>query len=203
MSKENAMIRSFAVLSVACIVLATTAASQESIDQPTSGAAQAAQEKKGNGPKGETAQQQAGKPIPPLPELIKKLESKLSGATLVGVFTVDGLKSDRPPKQDKYTLGKVSKLPEADLWNFEAKVGFGGSNATIPIVVAIKWAGDTPMIQLTNTTIPGLGTFSTRVFFYEDRYAGTWQHGPFGGHMYGRIEKGDPTGKHDEKPGGK
>src|SRR5262249_39090157 len=144
-----------------------------------------------------------GKPIPPLPELIKKLESELSGATLVGVFTIDGLKSDQPPKQDKYTLGKVSKLPEADLWSIEAKVAFGGPEQTSPIVAAIKWAGDTPMIQLTNTTILGMGTFSARVFFYEGRYAGTWQHGPFAGHMYGRIDKGGAPSNHDDKSGKK
>jgi len=181
------------------MALAMTAVSQEAIGQATPAAAQGGQEAKGNGPKAETAQQQVGKPIPRLQELFKKLESKLSDATLVGVFTVDGAKSDQPSKQDKYTLGKVSKLPEGDLWRFEAKVGFGGPNTTIPIVVAIKWAGDTPMIQLTNTTIPGMGTFSARVFFYEDRYAGTWQHGPFGGHMYGRIEKAGAPSNHDDK----
>jgi hypothetical protein len=197
------MTRAFAAVSVAWIALATTAAAQESRDQSTPRAAQGGQGAKGSGPKAETAQQQVGKPIPPLQELIKKLESSLSGATLVGVFTVDGVKSDRAPRQDKYTLGKVSKLPEADLWSFEAKVAIGGPAKTIPIVVAIKWAGDTPMIQLTNTTIPGLGTFSARVFFYEDRYAGTWQHGPFAGHMYGRIDKGGAPSNHDDKSGDK
>ena len=37
-------------------------------------------------------------------------------------------------------------------------------------------------------SFPGMDTFSARVFFYEDRYAGWWKHGPFTGHMYGRIE---------------
>jgi hypothetical protein len=197
------MIQSFAAVSVAWIALATTAASQESRDQATPGAAQGGRGATAGGTKAETAQQQVGKPAPPLQELIKKLESSLSGATLVGVFTVDGVKSDRPPRQDKYTLGKVSKLPEGDLWNFEAKVAIGGPAKTIPIVVAIKWAGDTPMIQLTNTTILGMGTFSTRVFFYEDRYAGTWQHGPFAGHMYGRIEKSGAPSNDDDKSGKK
>ena len=197
------MIRAFAAVSFAWIALATTAAAQESKDQPSPGAAQGDQGAKGTGPKAETAQQQIGKPIPPLPDLIKKLESNLSGATLVGVFTIDGMKSDRPLREDKYTLGKVSKLPEADLWSFEAKVAFGGPAKTIPVVVAIKWAGDTPMVQLTNTTILGMGTFGARVFFYEDRYAGTWQHGQFGGCMYGRIEKSSAPGNHDDKSGGK
>jgi hypothetical protein len=197
------MIRAFAAVSVAWIVLATTAASQESSDPAAPRAAQGGRRAKDSGPKAETVQQQAGKSIPPLEQLIKKLESSLSGATLVGVFTVDGLKSDRPPRQDKYTLGKVKKLPKADLWTFEAKVAFGGPDKTIPIVVPIKWAGDTPMIQLTDTTIPGLGTFSTRVFFYADRYAGTWKHGPFTGAMYGRIEKGGEPKDRDDKSGEK
>ena len=30
---------------------------------------------------------------------------------------------------------------------------------------------------------------TVRLFFYGDRYAGTWQHGDTGGHMSGRIEE--------------
>jgi hypothetical protein len=56
------------------------------------------------------------------------------------------------------------------------------------------WAGDTPIIEMTDVTIPRLGTFSARVFFYGDRYAGTWQHGQYGGHMFGRIQKTDAAG---------
>jgi hypothetical protein len=42
---------------------------------------------------------------------------------------------------------------------------------------------------LTDWEIPTLGTFTCRVLFYGDRYAGPWQHGKVGGLMYGRIEK--------------
>jgi hypothetical protein len=45
------------------------------------------------------------------------------------------------------------------------------------------------MISMTNMEIPGLGTFSTRLIFYEGRYAGTWQHGQAGGHLFGVYEK--------------
>ena len=44
------------------------------------------------------------------------------------------------------------------------------------------------MIMLTDFTIPTVGTFTVRVFFYGDQYAGLWQHGTTGGHMFGRIE---------------
>ena len=40
--------------------------------------------------------------------------------------------------------------------------------------------------------LPGLSTFTVRVFFYGDRYAGRWQHGAVGGHLSGRIEKRKP-----------
>ena len=63
----------------------------------------------------------------------------------------------------------------------------------IPIVVPMRFVGDTPMIMMTDHSLPGVGTFTVRVFFYGDRYAGTWQHGAAGGHMTGRIEKNAPS----------
>jgi len=35
--------------------------------------------------------------------------------------------------------------------------------------------------------IPLLGTFSAQVVLDGKRYAGTWQHGKVGGHMFGAI----------------
>ena len=47
---------------------------------------------------------------------------------------------------------------------------------------------DTPMVSITNFAIPGLGDeFGARVVFYDNRYAGTWDHGEYGGLMYGTI----------------
>ncbi len=66
-------------------------------------------------------------------------------------------------------------------------------NASVPIVVPLRFNGDTPMIMMTGTSLPGLGTFTVRVLFYGDRYTGTWQHGEVGGHLWGRIEKRTPT----------
>ena len=51
----------------------------------------------------------------------------------------------------------------------------------------------TPISSAANrnvVTIEGLGTFTARVLLYEGLYAGTWKHGQFGGHMWGRIESG-------------
>ncbi len=44
------------------------------------------------------------------------------------------------------------------------------------------------MVSITDFAIPGLGDeFGARVIFYDDRYAGTWDHGQYGGMMYGTI----------------
>jgi hypothetical protein len=64
----------------------------------------------------------------------------------------------------------------------------GNTDVTLPVTVPMRWIDDTPMVMLTDLSIPTLGTFTVRVFFYGDRYTGTWQHGKVGGHLFGRIE---------------
>jgi hypothetical protein len=121
-------------------------------------------------------------------ELIEKLAETLSGCKMLGSYTVSG-KTGLTPKPEEYTITSAMKLEEPDLWMIKARIKYGKNDTTIPIPLEIKWAGDTPVITLTNLTIPGMGTFSSRVVIYEGRYAGTWQHGKVGGHLYGRIEK--------------
>ena len=48
------------------------------------------------------------------------------------------------------------------------------------IVAPLRWIGDAPIIEMTDFTILTVITFSVRLLFYGDRYAGTW-HGKFGG----------------------
>jgi hypothetical protein len=68
----------------------------------------------------------------------------------------------------------------------------GLDGSAIPIAVPMRFVGDTPVIMMTETELPGVGTFSVRLLFYGDRYAGTWQHGEVGGIMSGRVEPRDP-----------
>jgi hypothetical protein len=129
------------------------------------------------------------KPIPSREELEKQFAESLSGSTLVGNFTVTGIKSDQPLKEDKYTLVKVSKLKNGDYWSFIARVQYGERDVQVPMALEVKWAGDTPVITLTDLAIPGLGTYTARVLFYRDQYAGTWSGTGHGGQMFGRIVK--------------
>ena len=122
----------------------------------------------------------------------QQFSERMQNCTLVGSFTVDGQNSE-PPKPERYEI--ESAVPAADdLWVFTVRIKYGKLDTKLPVTVPVKWAGDTPMVTLTNASIPGLGDgFSARVLFHEDHYAGTWQHGAVGGHMFGRIEQASPA----------
>jgi hypothetical protein len=126
-------------------------------------------------------------PVDPasLTDLERQFTERMRDVTLVGSFTVDG-PGGRTPREDRYHIESVRKIGD-DVWQFRAIVGDGDS--VIPVVVPMRWVGGTPMIMMTDASLPGMGTFTVRLFFYGDRYAGTWQHGEVGGLMSGRIEK--------------
>lgn len=125
-----------------------------------------------------------------LTDLERQFAERMRDVSLVGSFTVAG-REDRTPRADRYDIASVEKVGD-NLWRFNAGMQCCGVNGVIPVVVPMRWNGDTPMIMMTDTSLPGIGTFTARVFFYGDRYAGTWQHGAVGGHMSGRIEKRAP-----------
>jgi hypothetical protein len=125
-----------------------------------------------------------------------KFAEALSGAVLVGTFSIDGVKTEKLPSPERYELKSVKKAKDG-LWTFTARVTYLNLDVTLPITVPVVWAGDTPMVSLNNASLPGLGSqLSAKVIFDEGRYAGTWQHGKFGGHMWGKIERaGAPKSK--------
>jgi hypothetical protein len=119
-------------------------------------------------------------------KLEKAFAEKMTGSTLVGRFSSN--KSDKI-HQDRYTIAKVSKLA-GDVWIWQARIQYGEHDIDVPVPVKMMWAGDTPVITLTDAGVPGMGKFTVRILFYRDEYAGTWSndHGG-GGQMFGRIEK--------------
>lgn len=119
----------------------------------------------------------------------KKFEKEMAGATLVGHFTVDGKQNDgKPPRVERYEIESAKKM-NGNQWLLTARIKYGKHDISVPMPLNVFWAGDTPVISLTNLSIPGLGSgFTSRVMFFEGRYAGTWQHGKVGGHLWGKIE---------------
>ena len=111
----------------------------------------------------------------------------LTGADLVGSFTVDG--KETTPKQDRYSITKAMKL-KGNTWAIHARIKYGEVDITVPVAVKVDWAGQTPVLSVTDLKIPGLGSeFGSAILFQGDRYAGTWEHGKVGGHMWGRVER--------------
>lgn len=124
--------------------------------------------------------------------LEKKFEDSLTNASMEGVFTVDGMKSDKPPLKDVYKIESCKKSG-GDVWIITAFIGH--SNVKLPVPVEVRWAGDTAVIMLTDVGLPGMpGKFSTRLLIDGQRYAGTWSHDKVGGHMWGTLGK-TPTEK--------
>ena len=166
--------RPFAVLFALAIVLAATIATAEDPEQPPPPPAEDAPQVEMN-------------------ELEKKFEKTMSGATLVGRFTIEGQgNDDKPPAEERYVISKVTKIGE-DRWLFVARIG--EAKVPVPLPLPVKWAGDTPVISVTKVSVPGMGTYTARVLIYDDHYAGTWDAGDHGGHLWGRIERAGAAGK--------
>lgn len=127
--------------------------------------------------------------VPDRETLIKEFEESMSGATLVGYFTINGQEAAKGLKEEKYRLKSVKKLKNGDYWQFEYQYGENGKTTKLP--VEIKWAGDTPVITLTDVLVPGAGTFTARVLFYRNEYAGTWSASDHGGRLFGKVVKED------------
>jgi hypothetical protein len=129
-----------------------------------------------------------------------RFEALMEGARLVGQFTVDTGQAEDAPRPDLYSVSALEK-GEGDVWIFHYTMSYGSGSSggnqgssnrpatTFDIPVRVVWADDTPVLTMTEQAVEGLGTFTVRVMIHGDRYAGTWQHGAFGGHMWGRIER--------------
>ncbi len=125
-------------------------------------------------------------PVESLTDLERDFAERMQDVVLTGHFTIEG-EERRDGVPELYEIARVTKL-DGNRWRFEARVKYGSVDATLPMVLPVEWAGDTPMVSITDFTIPGLGDeFGARVVFYDERYAGTWDHGPYGGMMYGTI----------------
>ena len=117
--------------------------------------------------------------------LEEEFARSMSGVVLEGGFTVDG--SEREGiSAERYSIERVEKMA-GDLWLFHARIEFGDTDVTVPVPVQLLWAGDTPVVTLTDATLPGLGTYTARVVFYRDRYAGLWASPEHGGFQFGTI----------------
>jgi hypothetical protein len=140
-----------------------------------------------------------GRPQQPQPEETaeerdERFARYMTGAKLVGRFTrVTADQAARPDAEgmpeEEYLIKRCEKLPQENLFRFTARIRYGETDIEVPMDLPVQWADRTPVITLDNLWIPGLGTFSSRVLIHDGRYAGTWQHGDRGGHLFGAIQR--------------
>jgi hypothetical protein len=121
------------------------------------------------------------------PELEKQFAQMMTGAALVGHSTLDG--KEGLSGEERCSIDRVTKVG-GDVWMFRARMKLEGHEIPVPIPVTIKWAGDTPVIEVTDIGIPGMGSYTARVILYRDRYAGTWSGKDHGGQLFGAIVHG-------------
>jgi hypothetical protein len=109
----------------------------------------------------------------------------MAGVTLAGQSTRLGRDGVFGP--ERYHIEGVTHV-SGDMWLLRARWDYHGKDITVPIPLAIRWAGDTPVITLTDLAIPGVGTYTARVMLYRGQYAGTWSRKDGGGQLFGKIE---------------
>src|SRR5687767_15646945 len=89
-----------------------------------------------------------------LTDLERQFTERMRDVTMVGSFTVAG-REDPAPRPDRYDIFSGEKVGDGE-WRFNARMDCCGVNgATLPIVVPMRWTGDTPMIVMTDTSLPG------------------------------------------------
>jgi hypothetical protein len=120
--------------------------------------------------------------------LERDFEQTMTGSVLAGKFQL----GDKV-HEDRYTISKASKVT-GDTWLIQSRIQYGERDVTVPIPVTVKWAGDTPVITLTDAGIPGLGSYTARVLIYRGHYAGYWANSKgHGGQMWGKVERASTT----------
>jgi hypothetical protein len=138
--------------------------------------------------------QETAAPPPELSAAEKQFQDSMENVKLVGHYTL----GDSPElHDDSYTIVRVSKVKE-DLWKVEARIQYNKRDVPIAMNLPVKFAGDTPVISITNLAFPGFGSFTARVVIYNGAYAGTWSSAggrgaaaPHGGMMFGKVVKNE------------
>lgn len=115
----------------------------------------------------------------------KEFQESMTNVVLEGHSTREGKEGVSP---DRYNIVKIAKTGE-DLWTFSVQTTYQGKEMTMPLPIEVKWAGDTPVITVTDKGFPGMGTYTARVVVYRGHYAGTWSGKDTGGKVFGKVVK--------------
>lgn len=126
--------------------------------------------------------------------LERNFQESLNDVVLLGTFqamTPDE-KTGRivlsPPRAERYSIAAATRADD-ERWRIDARIQYDDHDVTLPVLVRVVWADDTPIISLDEVALPGLGTYSARVMIYRGYYSGTWFGPDCGGVLSGQIFK--------------
>ena len=97
----------------------------------------------------------------------------LKNATLEGTWVPISGADAGEQKVDRYHVVRAEKI-DGDQWHIVSKIKYQGQQMEVPIPVTVKWAGDTAVLILDDVATGGGKSYSARVLFHNDRYAGSW-----------------------------
>lgn len=106
-------------------------------------------------------------------EIEKAFSAMLTNATLNGTWAPIDKRLLGDDQKDGYEIVRATKK-EADQWVLVSKMKFNGQELQIPIPVIVKFAGDTAVMVLNNLPLGDGTTWSARILFHDDVYAGSW-----------------------------
>jgi len=126
---------------------------------------------------------------PDLTAAEKQFQDSMVNVKLVGYYTMG---DSTELHEDSYVIEKVTKTG-GDMWKFAASIVYNQKPFKVALNLPVKFAGDTPVISLTDSMIPGFGKFTARVVLYGGTYVGTWSGAGagHGGTMFGKIVKNE------------
>lgn len=132
----------------------------------------------------------AGEPAAPaaMNEQEQAFSDRLENARFTGRWSLVAEGKIGEERTDEYLINSATKV-RGDDWVIVTRMRFGTVDVNVPITVQVKWAGDTPVISVSELAIPNVGTYSARVVVDKDQYGGSWRGQGYGGLMYGVIEK--------------
>ena len=124
-------------------------------------------------------------------DLEAEFSAMLKNATLKGNWVPIQAGATGAEKSDSYRVVRAEKI-EGDQWHIVSKVRHQGQEFDYPIPVIVKWAGDTAVMILDDVKTGGGKSYSARVLFHNDRYAGSWWgNNQPGGLLSGAITRSD------------
>ena len=85
-------------------------------------------------------------PLESLSELERGFAERMQNVVLTGHYTLKG-RERRDDKPERYEITRVAKVGE-HRWRFDVHMTYGSVDMTLPVVVPIRWAGDTPIVTL-------------------------------------------------------